>query len=52
MLLGSFFFGQAQGIVTVDVCGENGLLHGSAELSWVENGPFQRPAVLSSRCET
>jgi hypothetical protein len=36
--------GQEQGILTVDVCAANALLHGSAGLFWVENDPFQRPA--------
>ena len=37
--------GQAQGIVTVDVCGVNGLLCADVELFLVENDRFQRPAL-------
>jgi hypothetical protein len=36
--------GQEQEIFAVDVCAAKALLHGSAELFWVENDPFERPA--------
>ena len=36
---------QAQGTLTVDVCGVNGLLCADVELFLVENDRFQRPAL-------
>ena len=35
---------QTQGTLTADVCAANALIHGRAELFWVENDLFQRPA--------
>jgi hypothetical protein len=41
----SLVVSQAQGTVTVDVCGVNGLLCADVELFLVENGQFQWPAL-------
>lgn len=37
-----------QGIVTVDVCVANGLLHGNVELFPVEKDPFEQPPFFRS----